>query len=196
MNFQPEPLYFLMIKKVFGIFFILSLLYLGFLIYTKNIFKEDKTNTDWKKYTNSELGFSFEYPSKYTLEEQPLSYAENWNTATLLTVYDPMNSSSYEFNVPVMRVIVQKQPIFFGQKKIFTKISEYFDWKLLTVPDFDGKLTTINNTDSIYIELAQGDAESAHMDVYNFIHKDLIFEAYFNTNDKYYKDIVQTIYFK
>lgn len=165
-------------------------------MYTKNTFKENRTNTDWKKYTSNEFGFSFEYPSIYILEDQLLFETENWSTATLLTVYDPENSSSYEFNVPVMRVIVQKQPIFFDQKKVFTEISEYFDWKLLTVPNFDGRLTIINNTSSIYIELPQGDAENARMDVYHFIHKDLIFEAYFNTNNKYYKDIVRTIYFK
>lgn len=165
-------------------------------MYTKNTLKEEKTDADWKKYTAIELGFSFEYPSTYTLEDQPLLQNESWSTATLLTVYDPENSSSYEFNVPVMRVIVQKQPIFFGQKKTFTKISEYFDWKLLTVPDFNGKLKTINNTSSIYIELPQGDAENARIDVYHFIHRDLIYDIYFNTSEKYYEDIIQTIHFK
>lgn len=183
-------------KIAFSTIFLVGLFLLGSLIYTKGTLKENIPNTRWERYSNSELGFYFNYPSGYILEEQPLPEDVDWNTLTLLTIYDPKNTSTYEFNVPVMRIIIQRQPLLFGQEKIFTNIQEYSNWRALSDTNFNGKLISINTVDSLYIKLPQGDAENARIDAYYFIHKELLFYTSFNTNDKYYKNIVQTIHFK
>lgn len=87
-------------------------------LYSKN----SSETSDWKTYTNNELGYSIKYPANYKITDNNVLISNKFVSAISLQISDPVNKA-IEFN-PFLTVDIIKQP-YIVNGKIFISAKEY-----------------------------------------------------------------------
>ena len=152
----------------------------------------------WKTYHSAEFGFSIKYPPQYKAQEDPVATSTTWGMRTLVTIYDPNDTSTYEFHVGLGGgVVLQKQPIV-ADGEIYHTIAEYQEsgtaaQMVQGVADPDGTLVTVNGVQALMYTFPAGDATDGSVDEYIFINNDLFYYVSFNTADPYKKQMLESI---
>ena len=152
----------------------------------------------WKTYHSAEFGFSIKYPPQYKAQEDPVATSTTWGMRTLVTIYDPTDTSTYEFHVGLGGgVVLQKQPIV-ADGEIYHTIAEYQEsgtaaQMVQGVADPDGTLVTVNGVQALMYNFPAGDATDGSVDEYIFIKNDLIYYVSFSGADPNEKEMLQSI---
>ncbi len=82
----------------------------------------NSVTSDWKTYTNNELGYSIKYPANYKITDNNVLASNKFVSAISLQISDPVNKA-IEFN-PLLSVDIIKQP-YIVKDKIFINAKEY-----------------------------------------------------------------------
>lgn len=152
--------------------------------------------TTWKTYTDADTGFTFKYPSQYTVEASPAPTSD-WGSRSLLIVDDnPGSTSSKPRSVP-MTVGLQKQPVA-ANGKIYHTIAEYQQsgtaaQMVQGVSNPNGELTTVNGMQALLYHIPPADSTGIGGDSYFFIKDDLIYEVGINPNDPLAIEMLKSI---
>jgi hypothetical protein len=154
-------------------------------------------------YENKAFGFSIHFPSRYGLIEDdptlsPDGVPGGWYQASFIKIYDKNDKSTYEFHVIPVNVVVKRQPISMDAP-IYHTVEDY--WRtdeigLTGASDPHGDLISVNGEHAIHYRFPDdGGAADAPSEEYLFIHHDIIFDIFFNSNDPYHKQILESIRF-
>lgn len=156
-----------------------------------------QTQESWKEYRNQELEFSIKYPPQYAIEASPLPTSDEWASTDFISIFDPKDTSKYEFHVIPAHIVLQRQPVT-DQGKVYRTISDYVrsgEFMESGALNPEGEIERINGEEVVHYKFPQGDAEDAPIDTYYFIKNDLIYQVFLNANDPYREQILQNISF-
>ncbi len=153
----------------------------------------------WKTYQNQELGFSIKYPPEYSIEVNSSFTGSDWMSADFISIFDPKDTSTNEFHVIPVHIVLQRQPVTYGGQiyrtvRDYIQSDEYTKGEASNSKDRD-TLITVNGEEAIHHHSLQGDAEDASVDSYSFIKNDLIYLIFLNAKDPYREQILQSITF-
>ncbi len=142
----------------------------------------------WKTYTDPDTGFSISYPSQYAVQGSTVASGTPWGSRTLLSIYDPSNTSRGEFDIGPASVVLVKQPVG-ANDAIYHTIADYQSSGAAAVgvqgvADPSGRLISVNGMQALYYRFPAGDATDAPVDEYVFIHDDLIYRVALNADDQ------------
>jgi hypothetical protein len=141
----------------------------------------------WQTYTDPGTGFSISYPPQYAVYVSTVASGTPWGSRTLLSIYNPSNTSRGEFDIGPASVVLVKQPVG-ADGAIYHAIADYQSSGAAAVgmqgvPDPNGELTSVNGMQALIYHFPEGDATDAPVDEYVFMHDDLIYRVALNAND-------------
>lgn len=156
----------------------------------------NSVTSDWKTYTNSELGYSIKYPANYKITDNNVLASNKFVSAVSLQVSDPVNKA-IEFN-PVLTVDIIKQP-YIVNGKIFVSAKEYANSRyknlqnLSIVEKVKGDPSIVEVSGMIQSEVS---SELLQLKMLVGINNSLIYEvSYYPVDYKYFYEIADTFKF-
>ncbi len=156
------------------------------------------TPTNWKMYQNNEFGFSIKYPSQYYVNQLQEPTVTMWGRRKYLGIFDPKDSSTYEFHVIPARVNIARQPLIYNGQ-VYHSVEEYIQSGFAEGGDSRsaGELVTVQGMRAVHFRFRHAipSQEDAPHEQYLFIKNDLIYEVDLKTNDPYREEILQSFRF-
>ena len=165
---------------------------------------QKNTPSDWKKYTNTEIGFSFQYPAQYELEEEELSKGSFLDLALVKKKIVYQKDSTYygTDNQPQVRF---EDYMYLDFKKIPNEFwaadGSYLCHKNQTSPlcgawniEFKETFTINKNQNARFVYFTAPDTEENWVQI---IHNDILVTigAWSLGNKELFKEIAQTFVF-
>ncbi|MCK9351281.1 MAG: hypothetical protein WCT49_00015 [Candidatus Paceibacterota bacterium] len=160
-------------------------------IIPQTIFSTD----NWKIYQYENLGFTIKYPPQYSIRENSNISEPTWGSISFLSIYDPKDTSTYEFHVVPVHIALEKQSLIDGGK-IYHTIDELI---LSGARRLDPKaeFVLVNGLKSIHTRFDNKDgkegAEDAPIEEYIFIKNDILYYFFLNANNQYNDAIIQSV---
>lgn len=145
----------------------------------------------WKIYLSKKFDFTISYPPQYALEIGPAETTADWVSADLLSIYNPTDTSTYEFRAIPVNVVISKQPLV-SARIIYHSVDDYVRGEMENTSS-KYEIVPLREVKAVHISYDHGDAEDASLEEYVFIKNDVIYQVYLKKNDPYRVKIVQSI---
>lgn len=161
-------------------------------LYSKN----SSETSDWKTYTNNELGYSIKYPANYKITDNNVLASNKFVSAISLQISDPVNKA-IEFN-PLLIVDIIKQP-YIVKDKIFINAKEYANYRYESLQNLS--IVEKVKGDPSIVEVSGMTQSEVSSELLQFkmlvgINNGLIYEvSYYPVDYKYFYEIADTFKF-
>ncbi len=142
-------------KKIIWIITIIALLVVGGLVYNFSTSRSSVSVTNWKTYSSSQFGFSFQYPTDASLESGSLDQK------------NPSIQLNIDFGNPVTQGFTSKSII----RANYVSVSECYKYKSSETANFNGVTFRVGPGGD------QGLGNNLGTRVYSTIHNEVCYEA-------------------
>lgn len=147
---------------------------------------------DWEIYQNEKFGFKVKYPPQYSIKTNSRLDEVDWKSATFLSIFDPKDTSGYEFHVIPVHVVLDKQPLIHGGE-VYHTIDDFIQSGVQKIDAKKTDFVLINGMKTVHYQFEQDGAPDAPTEEYIFIKNDLLYRVFLNANNPYRDAIIQSV---
>ena len=144
-------------------------------------------------YYNPALNLEVTSPSIYSYTVGASRWSKDQSYASTIRLFDPNDTSTYEFHVLPVSINALKQESTAG--RVYLSTEEYVK-NMKYLNEHSHEFVSINAVTMAYFEYEKSDAEDAPINMYLFVKDELVYEIYINANNPDAKIIVESIRFR